>query len=260
MADFASIAGLFSLEGRTVLVTGARRGIGLAIARTCAAAGAHVVINDLDASEAQAQADVLRAQGHQASSAAFDVCDRQAVDTAVAGILARQGRIDALVSNAGIQDRRPFTEFTPAQWQAMLGTHVNGAFNLCQSVIPSMVAAGGGSIVMVGSILATSTRGTLSPYAAAKGAIHSLARELAQEYGPQGIRCNVIAPGFISTELTRGMVANEDHNRWVQGRVPLRRWGTPEDLAPGVLYLLSDAGRYVSGHVLTVDGGVTAAL
>lgn len=260
MADFQSISRLFSLEGRTVLVTGARRGIGWAIAQTCAAAGAHVVINDIDPDEAETRAAELRSLGHLSSCAAFNVCDREAVAQAVSQIVARQGRIDGLVNNAGIQDRRPFIDFTLGEWQAVIDTHLTGAFNVTQAVVPSMVASGGGSIVMIGSILAVSTRGTLAPYAAAKGAIQSLARELAQELGPSGIRCNVVAPGFLRTELTRGMVANEEHNSWVNARVPLRRWGVPEDIGPATLYLLSAASQYVNGSVMTVDGGVTAAL
>ncbi|MBT9476172.1 glucose 1-dehydrogenase [Polaromonas sp.] len=251
---------LFSLRGQTVLITGARRGLGSAIAHQCAEAGAHVVINDLDADQAEAKARELREAGYEASSAAFDVTDRQAVRQAVDRILAHCGAIDGVVSNAGNQNRKPYETYEEHEWRAILDTHVGGAFNVTQAVMPSMVARGRGRVVMVSSTVASHTKGTLAPYASAKGALSALTRELAQEFGSRGINTNAVAPGYLKTEFTNAIVDDPDFTRWLSARVPLGRWGKPEDVAPAVLFLLSDAGRFVNGHILTIDGGLTAAL
>lgn len=255
-----SLQDLFSLRGQTVLVTGARRGLGSAIAQQCAEAGAHVVINDLQADAAEARARELREAGFEASSAAFDVTDRRAVRESVQRILDQRGAIDGVVSNAGNQNRKPFESYEEHEWRSILDTHVCGAFNVTQAVMPAMVARGRGRVVMVSSTVASHTKGTLAPYASAKGALSALTRELAQEFGARGINTNAVAPGYLQTEFTNTIVDDPDFTRWLSARVPLGRWGKPEDVAPAVLFLLSDAGRFVNGHILTIDGGLTAAL
>lgn len=251
---------LFSLEGRTVLVTGSRRGLGLEVARMCATAGAHVVINDLEINEAEASAAALRDQGFSTSSVAFDVTQRDAVRTGIEQVLRMRGRIDGLVNNAGINVAKPFTEYSEIEWSAIMNTHVTGSFNVTQAVLPTMLKQGGGRIVMVSSIAAQHVRGTLAPYAAAKGALASLTKNLASEFGGRGINTNAVAPGFLKTEFTQRLTQNDSFTTWLKERVPLGRWGEPTDVAPAVLFLLSDASSFVNGHVLTIDGGMSAAL
>lgn len=260
LTSSSSLLDLFSLCGQTVLVTGARRGLGSAIAQLCAQAGAHVVINDLQPEQAEARARELREAGWLASSAAFDVRDRKAVKGAIDHILQQHGAIDAVVSNAGNQNRKPFETYEETEWRSILDTHLHGAFNVTQAAIPAMVTRGRGRLVMVSSTVAGQTKGTLAPYASAKGALSALTRELAQEFGSRGINTNAVAPGYLQTDFTNTIVDDPDFTRWLSARVPLGRWGKPEDVAPAVLFLLSDAGRFVNGHVLTIDGGLTASL
>jgi gluconate 5-dehydrogenase len=250
----------FSLEGKVVLITGAARGIGLGYATAAAAAGAHVVLNDSDAKSLAASVEKLRSEGYSCSGAHFDVTSEEAVKKGVADILAGQRRIDVLVNNAGNQNRKPFLDFSLAEWDAIMKVHVTGSFLVTQSVARQMVGHGGGSIIMIGSIVVESTRGTIAPYVTAKGAVTALAKQLAVELGPQGVRCNVIAPGMYETEFNRALLDNPDIYSTVKGKIPLKRWGQPADIAPLMVYLSSDAGRYVNGHVFTVDGGILAAL
>ena len=251
---------LFSLHGQVALVTGAQRGLGWEIARHLAAAGAHVVLNDLRDAGIAERAQDLRKAGLRASHHAFDVTDGTAVRAALDHLVAELGRVDVVVNNAGIQNREPFLEFSEAEWQALQDTHVRGAFHVSQAAARHMVARGYGRILMLGSLAVTAKRAPLSAYAAAKGALTSLARELAWELGPKGITCNVIAPGYIATEFTRALTEDAAFTGWVQQRVPLGRWGTPQDIAPAALFLVSPAGAYINGACLTVDGGVLCGL
>lgn len=251
---------LFSLQGRVALVTGARGSLGWAFSELLAQAGAHVVINDLDAQSAQAGADELTARALKASACAFDVTDHEGVRAAIDGIALAHGALDILVNNAGIQNRKPFVDYTAAQWNAVVQTHVGGTFNATQAAARHMIARGYGRIIMIGSIASRSVRSTFAPYSASKGAMSALTHELAAELGPKGITCNAIAPGFLATNLTQTLVNDKEHSAWVTSRVPVGRWGTPADIAPAVLYFASPASAYVNGAILTIDGGILCSL
>lgn len=250
------------LDGRVMLVTGARQGLGFGIAQAAAQAGAHVVLNDLDPDALADRVEALRGQGLDCSGQAFDVTDEAAVKDGVAAILARHGRVDALVNNAGIQIRKPLIEYELAEWQRIMDVHVTGAFLLCRAVLPGMVAQGGGAIVMIGSMATQGVRlgVPMTAYVAAKSAVTGLARAIASEYGARGVRCNVVAPGFLATEFTQALQDNPDFNAFIASRVPAGRWGQPADIAPAVIYLASDASLYVNGQSLVIDGGTLAAL
>ena len=246
------------LAGRTALVTGSARGIGWGIALGLAAAGAHVVLNDLDAAALEPKLAELKAAGLKGSAEAFDVTDEAAVTKGMAAIAASVGGPDILVNNAGIQRRKRFADFTYDEWRAVIDTHLNGAFLCTRAAIPQMTARGFGRIIMIGSIAVQAPKAEIPAYAAAKGAVTSLVRALAIELGPLGITCNAIAPGYIATEFTRVLHTNPEFTAKLTERVPNRRWGRPDDIAPAAVYLASDAANFVNGSVLTVDGGYLA--
>jgi gluconate 5-dehydrogenase len=250
----------FSLEGKVALVTGAARGLGLGYANAAAAAGAHVVLSDRDASGLATSVEKMRLEGHSCSAVPFDVTSQAEVTKAVATVLAEHKQIDVLVNNAGNQLRKPFVEFTLEEWNSIMDVHVTGSFLVTQAVARDMIKRRSGSIVMIGSIVVQSVRGTIAPYTTAKGAVTALAKALAVELGPSGIRCNVIAPGMYETEFNRALIDKPEIYNALAQKIPLRRWGKAVDIAPLLVYLASDAGRYVNGQVFTVDGGILAAL
>jgi gluconate 5-dehydrogenase len=250
----------FSLEGKVVLITGAARGLGLGYANAAAAAGAHVVLNDRDTGGLAASVEKMRVAGYSCSAAPFDVTSHAEVTKAVATVLAEHKQIDVLVNNAGNQLRKPFVEFTLEEWNSIMDVHVTGSFLVTQTVARHMIERRGGSIVMIGSIVVQSVRGTIAPYTTAKGAVTALAKALAVELGPIGIRCNVIAPGMYETEFNRALMDKPEIYNALAQKIPLKRWGKAADIAPLLVYLASDAGRYVNGQVFTVDGGILAAL
>jgi gluconate 5-dehydrogenase len=260
MDESKALVELFSLAGQVVLVTGAARGLGWETARVCARAGAHVAINDLSADAVNERVRELEQAGLSSSAAVFDIRDHGAAAAAIESIAGERGRLDVVVNNAGVQNRKPFVDYTPEEWDAILTTHVSGSFNVTQAAVRQMVRQGSGRIVMIGSIAATSVKGTIVPYASAKGALIAMVRALATEYGPRGITCNAIAPGFLDTEFTRNLVNNAEFSKYVSARVPAGRWGKPGDVAPAILFLASPAGSYVNGQVITVDGGLLAAI
>lgn len=250
---------MFTLRSRVALITGSAGGLGWGMAQAAAQAGAHVVLSDISAAALDARVEEIRAAGLDASAVAFDVTDESAVAAAIAGIIQRLGRIDILVNNAGIQNRKPFPDYSLEEWKVIVDTHLHGTFLTTRTVVPQMIANRHGRIIMIGSIAAQSVKGTIAPYAAAKGALTSLVRALAMELGPQGITCNGIAPGYFATDFTKALHDDDAFNSYVASRVPLGRWGRPEDLAPAVIYLASAAGAFVNGNILTIDGGVLAA-
>lgn len=260
MQDGSPISDLVSLRNQVALVTGAGRGLGLSIAETLAQAGAHVILNDLNPEAVERQRVRLLDQGLSASASVFDVTDHEAADREITAAGERLGRIDIVVNNAGNQNRKPFVDYSYAEWRAIIDTHVLGAFNVTQPATRFMLRQGHGRIVMISSIAAKGIRGTLTPYATAKGALISFTRALAAELGSKGITCNAIGPSFLATEFTQTLVENPEFTRFVEGRVPAGRWGTPEDVAPVVLFLASAAGAFVNGTFLPVDGGTLAAL
>ena len=250
----------FRLDGRLALVTGSSTGIGLALARGLAQAGAPVVLNGRDRARLAAAATALRAEGHTVHESAFDATDPAAVEAAVASIEAQQGPIEILVNNAGITRRAPFTELRVEDWNAVMGTNVSGPFLVGQAVARRMVARRRGRIINICSVMSELGRPGTAAYTASKGALKMLTKAMAIELAAHGITVNGIGPGYFATELTAPLVADEQFSAWVAKRAPIGRWGRVEELAPVAVFLASDAAAFVNGHVLYVDGGMTAAL
>jgi gluconate 5-dehydrogenase len=253
-------ADTFRLDHRLALVTGSSSGIGLALARGLGQAGAGLVLNGRDETKLAATAATLRAEGLTVHEAAFDVTDGDASEAAVARIEADIGAIDILVNNAGLQRRGAFHEFSPADWQAVMRTNVDSMFFVGQAVAKRMVPRGRGRIINICSVQSELGRPGIAPYAASKGAVKMLTKGMAIDLGPHGITVNGIGPGYFKTELTQKLVDDPTFSAWLINRTPSRRWGDVEDLAPAAVFLASDAGRFVNGHILYVDGGVTATL
>ena len=253
-------ADTFRLDGRLALLTGSSSGIGLALARGLGQAGARLVLNGRDAGKLASSASTLRAAGLTVFEVAFDVTDRTACDTAVARIEAQIGAIDILVNNAGLQRRGAFHEFAPADWGAVMRTNVDSMFFVGQAVAKQMVPRGRGRIINICSVQSELGRPGTAPYAASKGAVKMLTKGMAIDLGPFGITVNGIGPGYFKTELTQQLVDDPTFSAWLINRTPSRRWGELDDLAPAAVFLASDAGRFVNGHILYVDGGVTATL
>ena len=251
---------LFDLTGRIALVTGSSQGLGLAIARGLAQAGAAVVLNGRDEKKLAATADALRAEGVKVYPAAFDVTDGAAGAAAVARAEAEFGVIDILVNNAGIQRRAPLAEMTEEQWRSVIDTNLTSAFLVSRAVAPRMIARGRGKIINICSVMSEVSRPTIANYAAAKGGLKMLTRAMAVEWAKHGLQTNGIAPGYFVTELNQPLVENVDFNKWICGRTPAGRWGQPHELAGAAVFLASTASDFVNGQVLYVDGGLLASL
>jgi gluconate 5-dehydrogenase len=251
---------LFDLTGRVALVTGSSQGLGFAIARGLAEAGAAVALNGRDEAKLAAAAEVLRGEEARVTTAAFDVTHAAASSAAIVQLEAEFGPIDILVNNAGIQRRAPLAEMTEAQWREVIDTNLTSAFLVARAVVPGMIARGRGKIINICSVMSEVSRPTIGNYAAAKGGLKMLTRAMAVEWAKHGIQANGIAPGYFVTELNKALVANVEFNRWICGRTPAGRWGQPEELAGAAIFLSSRASDFVNGQILTVDGGLLSAL
>jgi len=250
----------FDLTGRTALVTGSSAGIGFALARGLAGAGARVILNARNAAKLEAAAEVLRGEGLQVLTAAFDVTSGEAVTAAIARIEAEVGAIDILVNNAGMQRRAPLDQFAEADWHELMKTNVDSVFLVGQAVARHMIPRGRGKIVNICSVQSELGRPGIAPYTASKGAVKMLTKGMAIDWGQHGIQVNGLGPGYFKTELTDALVKNEEFTQWLVGRTPSRRWGDVEDLVGAAVFLSSNASNFVNGHILYVDGGVTATL
>jgi gluconate 5-dehydrogenase len=250
----------FRLDGRVALVTGSSTGIGLALARALGQAGATVVVNGRTAERLAPAAAALRAEGLAVHQRVFDVCDAAAVEAAVADIEATIGALHVLVNNAGIA-RRGFVQDASAEdWRAVLATNLDSAFTVGQAVARRMLTRKAGRIINVCSVMSDITRPGATAYAASKGGLKMLTKGMGVDLGPHGITVNGLAPGYFRTELTEPLSSNPQSADWIAGHTPVGRWGDLEDLAPAVVFLASDAACYVNGHLLVVDGGMTATL
>ena len=249
----------FSLAGRRALITGSSQGIGLALARGIAEAGAAVILNGRDEKKLAAAVATLRAEGHAAESAGFDVTEADTVASAVAGLLEGGRAIDILVNNAGIQVRAPLLQMSPENWQKVIDTNLTSAFLVARTVVPGMIARQAGKIVNICSVASELARPTIAPYTAAKGGLRMLTRSMCVEWARGNIQINALSPGYILTEMTRPLAENPAFDSWVKGRTPAARWGDVNDLVGACVFLCSPASNFVNGHNLFVDGGFTSS-
>lgn len=249
----------FSLEGKIALVTGASYGIGFAIAKDYALAGATIVFNDINQELVDKGLKAYEAEGIKAHGYVCDVTDEKAVNELVEKIEKEVGVIDILVNNAGIIKRIPMIEMKAEDFRKVIDVDLNAPFIVSKAVIPGMIKKGHGKIINICSMMSELGRETVSAYAAAKGGLKMLTKNIASEYGEYNIQCNGIGPGYIATPQTAPL-RTEGHpfNSFIISKTPAARWGTPEDLTGPAIFLASNASDFVNGHVLYVDGGILA--
>ena len=250
----------FSLDGRLALVTGSSAGIGFAIARALAQAGAAVVLNGRDGARLEVAAKALRAEGLVIHENGFDVTDREAVVAAVDAIEKGVGAIDILVNNAGIQRRGPLEDYDAGTWDELMRTNLDSVFFVGQAVARRMIPRGRGRIINICSVQSELGRPGIAPYTASKGAVKMLTKGMAIDWGRHGLNVNGIGPGYFATELNAALVKDEKFSSWLVDRTPSGRWGNVDELGGAAIFLASDAASFVNGHILYVDGGVTARL
>ena len=251
---------MFDLSGKTALVTGSSQGIGFALARGLAEAGAQIVLNGRDTGKLAAAAESLRAEGHTVDELAFDATDNTAVKAAIDGYEADSGAIDILINNAGMQHRTPLEEFPAEMFEKLLSTNISTVFNVGQACARHMIKRGAGRIINIASVQTALARPGIAPYTATKGAVANLTKGMATDWAKHGLNCNAIAPGYFDTPLNAALVADPDFSAWLENRTPAGRWGKVEELVGAAVFLSSDASSFVNGHTLFVDGGITACL
>lgn len=251
----------FDLTGRTALITGSSSGLGFAMARGLAQAGAHVIIHGRHRDKLDAARQSLAEEGHSVRSTSFDVTDEAAIEQALEGLRASGVNIDILVNNAGIQLRRPLLEVERDQWDTVINTNLTSAFLLGRNIARQMIERGkGGKIINIGSLMSSVARPTVGAYTASKGGVLLLTQSMAAEWAEHGIQTNAIGPGYMLTEMTQPLADDPKFNDWLINRTPSKRWGVPEDLVGTVVYLASPASNYVNGQIIYVDGGLLAVI
>ena len=254
----------FSLEGKIALVTGASYGIGFALASAFAEAGAKIVFNDINQDFVDKGLAAYKEKGIEAHGYVCDVTNEEQVNAMIAQIEQEVGPINILVNNAGIIKRIPMHEMTAAEFRQVIDIDLNGPFIMSKAVLPTMMKLGAGKIINICSMLSELGRETVSAYAAAKGGLKMLTKNIASEYGAYNIQCNGIGPGYIATPQTAPLRERQpDGSRhpfdsFIVAKTPAERWGTPEDLMGPAVFLASEASNFVNGHVLYVDGGILA--
>lgn len=248
---------LFDLKGRRALVTGSSQGIGLALARGLASAGAEVVLNGRDQDKLAQALDMMPAGTR---TLAFDVTDHAAVRSAIDRFEEEVGQIDILVNNAGMQHRSPLEDFPAEAFERLLQTNIASVFHVGQAVARHMIDRHRGKIINIASVQTALARPSIAPYTATKGAVGNLTKGMATDWARHGLQCNAIAPGYFDTPLNAALLADPAFSAWLEKRTPAGRWGNVEELVGACIFLASDASSFVNGHILYVDGGITASL
>jgi gluconate 5-dehydrogenase len=250
----------FNLDGRLALITGSSAGIGFGLARGLAQTGATVVLNARNEEKLLAAADQLRSEGFTVHTRCFDVTLEEEVQSAVQDIESNIGAIDILINNAGMQRRAPLEEFQASDWHELMRTNLDSVFLVGQAVAKAMIPRKRGKIINICSVQSEMGRPNIAPYMASKGGVKMLTKGMAIDWGPHGLNVNGIGPGYFKTELNEKLVNDPQFSDWLIKRTPTRRWGDVEELTGAAVFLASDASSFVNGHILYVDGGVTATL
>jgi len=252
---------LFDLTGKTALITGSSGGLGYAMAKGLADAGAQVILHGRNVEKLQRAHQALAEEHHDVRTVSFDVTDETAIEQTLVDLGAQGVDIDILVNNAGIQLRKPLIDTPREEWQTVLDTNLSSAFLVGRHVARRLIARGqGGKIVNIGSLMSTVARPTVGAYTAAKGGVRLLTQSMAAEWAEHGIQANAIGPGYMITEMTQPLVDKPEFNDWIINRTPARRWGTPEDLVGSVVFLSSPASNFVNGQIIYVDGGLLSVI
>ncbi len=251
---------LFSLEGKTALITGSSQGIGLALAQGMARAGAHVIINGRTKDKLFSILEEFERDGLSASSMCFDVTDSATARAAFDEYEADIGPIDIVVNNAGMQHRSPLEEFPDEAFEKLLQTNITSVFQISKIAAAHMIKRGKGKIINISSVNAALARQTIAPYTATKGAVSNLTKGMAADWAKYGLQCNAIAPGYFLTPLNKALSDDPDFSNWLTKRTPAGRWGNVDELAGACIFLAADASSFVNGHTLFVDGGLTVSV
>jgi len=251
---------LFSLSGKTALVTGSGQGIGLAIATALADASARVVLNGRSADRLEAAARSLREAGHEVRTCPFDVTDPDAARAAIDSLEANGMALDVLVNNAGMQHRQPLEDFPVEAWRDIMRTNLDSVFYVGQAAARHMIARGRGKIINIASVMSELARPAIAPYTASKGAVRNLTRAMCADWARYGLQVNAIAPGYFATPLNQALVEDADFDAWLKKRTPAGRWGRMEDLHGAAVFLASPASDFVNGQILYIDGGLTSVV
>jgi gluconate 5-dehydrogenase len=255
------MAANFDLTGRLALITGSSRGLGWAFAMALADAGARVILHARDPAALEARVAEMRERGTPvADTVCFDVSDGPGTIAAFQHIASAHGRLDILINNAGSTIRKPVLETTDDEWQRVLDVDLSACFRIAREALRLMVPRGNGRIIMISSIMGHLARPTIPAYIAAKTGLHGLVRALAVEFGASGITVNAIAPGYFAVPGNQSLRDDPVFNEWILSSTPMRRWGVPGELDGAAVFLCSDAAAFVTGTVITVDGGFTASL
>jgi gluconate 5-dehydrogenase len=251
---------LFDLTGRRALITGSSQGIGLALARGLASAGAAVILNGRDKTKLSAAVTELRAEGHAADGLAFDVTDLSAVESSVERIENTYGPLDILVNNAGIQRRAPLEDYDAGTWRELMEINLDSVFYVGQTVARRMIQRRGGKIINICSLMSEAARYSIAPYTASKGAVKMLTKGMCTDWARYNIQVNGIGPGYFETPLNKALMEDPKFNAWLEARTPAGRWGKVEELQGACIFLASAASDFVNGQVIYVDGGVLATV
>jgi len=251
---------LFGLQGKIALVTGSSDGIGKALAKGLAEAGATVVVNGRTSAKVDAVVAEIVAAGGSAHGAVFDVTDSAAVRAGIARIEAEVGALDILINNAGIQRRGPLEDYPEETWHEIMTANIDSVFFVGQAVAKGMIERKKGCIINICSVQSELGRPSIAPYTATKGAVKMLTKGMAIDWGKHGLRVNGIGPGYFKTPLNKALVEDEKFSTWLTGRTPMGRWGNTEELVGAAIFLASDASTFVNGHILYVDGGIISSL